>query len=97
VHPNVVIGKNVRIWHGVTLAVSAPVGSEHLLVIEDNVTIGAGSVVITRELQSMTIGKGSVIGANSVVTRDVPPGVVVAGNPAVIRHRVGDGNSTLFR
>lgn len=97
IHPNVVIGDNVRIWHGVTLAVAAPIGSEFRLIIEDDVMIGAGSVVITRERQSMTIGRGAVIGANSVVTRDVPEGVVVAGNPAVVRHRVGEGNSTILR
>lgn len=97
IHPNVIIGDNVRIWHGVTLAVAAPIGSDFRLVIEDDVIIGAGTVVITRERQSMTIGRGSVVGANSVVTRDVPRGVVVAGNPAIARHRVGEGNSTLLR
>jgi serine O-acetyltransferase len=93
----VIIGENVRIWHGVTLAVAAPIASEFHLTIGDGVLIGAGSVIITRERQSMTIGKGSVIGANSVVTRDVPEGVVVAGNPATVRHPVGKGNSTILR
>jgi len=54
------------------------------IVIEDDVWIGAGSIV----LPGRRIGRGAIIGAGSVVTRHVPPYVVVAGNPAVIiRHR----------
>jgi acetyltransferase-like isoleucine patch superfamily enzyme len=52
--------------------ISAPV------VIEDNVFVGTGSMV----LRGVTIGSDSVIGAGSVVTRNVPAGVVAAGNPA---------------
>lgn len=48
------------------------------VTIEDNVFIGASTVV----LPDVTIGKNSIIGANSVVTKDVPEGVVMAGNPA---------------
>jgi len=47
------------------------------VVIEDDVFIGARSVI----LKGVRIGKGSVIGAGSVITADVPPGVVAAGNP----------------
>lgn len=97
VHPNVVIGDNVHIWHGVTLAVAAPVGSHTRLIVQDSVTIGAGTVVVTREGRDLTIGANSVIGAGSVVLADVPPGAVVAGNPAVVRHRRGEGNATNYR
>lgn len=48
------------------------------VVIEDDVFIGARSIV----LKGVRIGRGAVIGAGSVVTSDVLPGVVVAGNPA---------------
>jgi maltose O-acetyltransferase len=52
------------------------------IVIEDNVWIGGGAIV----LAGVTVGADSVVGAGAVVTRDVPPGVVVVGNPArVIR------------
>ncbi|MEU5988211.1 sugar O-acetyltransferase [Spirillospora sp. NPDC047418] len=53
------------------------------IVIEDNVWLGGGAIV----LPGVTIGTNSVIGAGSVVTKDVPPNVVAVGNPAkVIRH-----------
>ncbi len=48
------------------------------VVIEDDVFIGAGSII----MPGVRIGKGSIIGAGSVVTKDVVEGVVAAGNPA---------------
>jgi maltose O-acetyltransferase len=48
------------------------------IVIEDDVWVGAGVVV----LPGVRIGTGSIVGAGSVVTKDVPPWTVVAGNPA---------------
>lgn len=50
---------------------------EHAVTIEDDVFIGARSIV----LKGVTIGKGSVIGAGSVVSRSIPEGVIAAGNP----------------
>lgn len=52
------------------------------IVIEDNVWLGGGAIV----LAGVTIGENSVIGAGAVVTRDIPANVVAVGNPArVIR------------
>jgi len=48
------------------------------VVIEDEVWIGEGAVV----LKGVTVGKRSVIGANAVVTKSVPPYTVVGGVPA---------------
>jgi acetyltransferase-like isoleucine patch superfamily enzyme len=48
------------------------------IVIEDDVWIGAGVVV----LDGVTIGHGSVIGAGSVVTDDIPPYSIAVGSPA---------------
>lgn len=54
------------------------------IVIDDDVWIGAGTVIVA----GVTIGKGCVIGSNSVVTKDVPPYSIVAGVPAkVIKSR----------
>ena len=57
-------------------------GSSKPIVIEDDVWIGANSII----LPGVRIGKGSVIGAGSVVTTEIPSMVLAAGNPArVIR------------
>jgi acetyltransferase-like isoleucine patch superfamily enzyme len=48
------------------------------IVIEDDVWIGAGAIV----LPGVTIGKGAVIAAGAVVTANVDPFTVVAGVPA---------------
>ena len=48
------------------------------IVIEDNVWLGAHTVVT----RGVRIGRGSVIGAGSVVTHDIPPYTVAVGAPA---------------
>lgn len=55
-------------------------GQTREIVIEDNVWLGTGVIV----LPGVTIGAGSVIGANSVVSKDIPPAVLAAGIPAVV-------------
>lgn len=50
------------------------------VVIEDNVWIGEGVVI----LPNVTIGKNCIIGANSVVTKSFSANNVIAGNPARI-------------
>jgi serine O-acetyltransferase len=81
-HPNVEIGNNVRIYHGVTLAAETWIGSEFKIFIEDNVTIGVGASIIARSNTSLRIGKNAYIGAGAVVTKDVPENAVVGGVPA---------------
>ncbi|MEA3504658.1 MAG: acyltransferase [Bacteroidota bacterium] len=49
-----------------------------LITVEDEVWIGANSVVVA----GVTIGKHSIVAAGSVVTKNVPPYTIVAGNPA---------------
>lgn len=54
------------------------------IVIEDDVWIGAGTII----LAGVTIGKGSVVASNAVVNKDVPPYSIVGGVPAkVIKER----------
>lgn len=75
-HPNVVIGKNCRILHGVTLGGRG--GHNGLPIVGDNVWIGTHAII----LGDVTIGDNAIIGAGAVVIKDVPKNAVVAGNPA---------------
>lgn len=60
---------------------------EEDVIIEDDVLIGANSII----LKGVRIGKAAVIGAGSVVTQSIPSKVVVAGNPAkIIKRLEGD-------
>lgn len=56
------------------------------VVIEDDVWIGGGSVVVP----GVRIGRGAVVGAGSVVCGDVPAFGVVVGNPARVVKMRGD-------
>jgi len=48
------------------------------IVIENDVWIGAGAIV----LDGVTVGQGSVIGAGAVVSNDIPPYSIAVGSPA---------------
>lgn len=74
-----IIGRNVRIYQGVTLgAKSFPLdehgkpikGIDRHPVVEDDVTIYSNATILGR----VTIGRGSVIGGNVWLTRSIPPG-----------------------
>ena len=91
---NVTIGSRVWIGPRVQLVTAHhPVDAEERarfselaspIVIEDDVWIGAGVIV----LPGVTVGRGSTIGAGSIVTNDVPPGVVAFGNPCRVSRRL---------
>lgn len=49
-------------------------------VIEDNVSLGAGAII----LPGVRVGMGSFVAAGAVVTKDVPPGSLVRGNPGEV-------------
>jgi len=95
VHSNVEIGKGVRIWHNVTIAVHAETGSPQKIVIEDGVGIGANSVIIAPAGKSIRIGRGARIGAGAVVAQDVPAGATVISAPSrVLPPRDSDGQES---
>jgi acetyltransferase-like isoleucine patch superfamily enzyme len=48
------------------------------IVIEDDVSIGAGAII----LKGIKIGEGAVVAAGAVVTKSIPPYTIWGGNPA---------------
>jgi serine O-acetyltransferase len=86
VHPNVTIGDDVALLHGVTLGTDVALADPRRMRIGDRVIVGVGAAVIG----PITIGDDVVIGANAVVVADVPPGMVVMGNPATVIGRRND-------
>lgn len=62
------------------------------IVIEDNVWLGSGVVV----LPGVTIGKNSVIGAGAVVTKDIPPNVLAMGVPCRVVREIGEDDKKYF-
>jgi acetyltransferase-like isoleucine patch superfamily enzyme len=86
----VTIGDRVLIAsHVVITSRSHPTGlprfgitEDRPIVIEDDVWIGAGAIV----LPGVTIGRGSVVGAGAVLRQSTGPGEIWAGVPA---RRVG--------
>lgn len=70
-----VIGKNVKIYQGVTLGALSTRGGQQLSgvrrhpTVEDNVTIYAGATILGGET---VIGENSVIGGNCFVTKPIP-------------------------
>jgi serine O-acetyltransferase len=81
IHGNVEIGAGVKIWQNVTLAVRSTSRSGVKIIVEDDVNIGANSVVVTPHERSLRIGRGARIGAGAVVTHDVPAGATVVSAP----------------
>jgi serine O-acetyltransferase len=82
IHSNVTIGRQVRIGQNVTIAVRDATGGEHGIVIEDDVGIGAGAIILAPLGRSVRIGRGVRIGAGALIVRDVPDGATVVGEPA---------------
>lgn len=82
---SVIIGSNVTIVHGVTIAGK----NKKYPKINDNVYIGAGVCI----LGGITIGSNAIIGANAVVTKDIPENAVVVGNPSRIVSYDGSSSS----
>ncbi len=86
------IGRNVKIYQGVTLGALAPAKGQSLRgqrrhpTIEDDVTLYAGATILGGDT---VIGRGSTIGGNVFLTESVPPGSKVANEPPSLRIRNG--------
>lgn len=71
-----IIGKNVKVYHGVTLGAKSTSGGQQLRgtkrhpTIEDGVTIYPGATILGGDT---VIGEGSTIGGNVFLTTSVPP------------------------
>jgi serine O-acetyltransferase len=97
IHSEVEIGRDVMIWHNVTLTAGRLVGrrgqgpsangagpspdQRSRIVVGDHVTIGTGAVLIAPRGGTLQIGNGARIGAGTVVTEDVPRRATVVGPP----------------
>lgn len=79
------IGKNVTLFHGVTLGRRDRVsrGGSRLTeypTLEDEVWVGPHAIIVG----GVTVGRGSRIAGGAFVTENIPPYSVVSGNPAII-------------
>lgn len=83
VHPKAVIGKNYKIFQGVTIGNKwsgancwgdAPCIGNHVM-------IGAGAVI----LGNIFIGDNAVVGINAVTTHNIPADSLVVGVPSMIK------------
>ena len=81
-----IIGKNVTLYHDVTLGGrkfydenGKKIEKRHP-TIGDNVTIGSGAQI----LGPITIGKNVKIGSNAIVIKDIPENCTVVNTPAYI-------------
>jgi serine O-acetyltransferase len=74
------VGNDVLMYMGTVLGGTSLEKTKRHPTIEDEVVIGAGSII----LGPITVGKGAKIGAGSVVVRSVPTGATVVGVPGRI-------------
>lgn len=80
------IGRNVTLYHGVTLGGTTWNKGKRHPTLEDNVIVGAGAAI----LGAIRIGENSKVGSGSVVNRDVPPNSTVVGIPGRVVYREGN-------
>ncbi len=78
-----VLGENVNIYKGVTIAQENRGKRLGYPTIGSNVWLGVNAVVVGK----VHIGDDVLIAANSFVNCDVPPHSVVFGNPCIIKHK----------
>lgn len=79
VAPNCMIAGGNHKFENIQIPMILQGSNEKGIVIEDDVWIGANSVIV----DGVRIGKGSIIAAGSVVVKNVDQYTVVAGVPAI--------------
>ena len=86
VHPNTVIGDDVKIYQGVTIG-RADIYRDHeesdmeKIIIDDGAVICAGAKILCKE-GVLRVGKNTIVGANAVLTRSTGDNEIWAGIPA---------------
>lgn len=74
-------------FHGLYTSQFLPAGTYNIrygdILLEDDVYIGAGTVV----MPGVTIGEGALVGANAFVNKDLEPWGIYVGSPA---RKIGD-------
>ncbi|MGK5079758.1 serine acetyltransferase [Janthinobacterium sp. HLX7-2] len=83
--PAAVIGRNVTLFHGVTLGRRDRISADGQRMtgyptLEDEVWVGPHAIITG----GITIGRGSRIAGGAVVSENIPPYSIVAGNPGKI-------------
>ena len=77
---NIVISGLNHGYEAIDISPSKQPVSTKKITIEDDVWIGANSIITA----GIFIGKHAVIGAGSVVVKDIPPYSIAVGNPAKV-------------
>jgi serine O-acetyltransferase len=85
VSPGTRIGKNVTLFHGVTIGQRDHIGRDgsretSYPVLEDQVWVGPHAIIVG----GVTIGHGSRVAGGAFVTESVAPRTIVGGNPAMV-------------
>ena len=81
-----VIGRNVKIYQGVTLGGTGMTNGKRHPTLGNNVMVGSGAKV----LGPFKVGDNARIAANSVVLHEVPPDSTVVGVPGRVVRRNGE-------
>jgi serine O-acetyltransferase len=86
IHPKTRIGRNVKIYPGVTLGradIHLPMEQSKFesILVGDDVILSPGAKILCKN-GTLTVAAGSVIGANAVLLESTAPGEVWAGVPA---------------
>lgn len=86
-HSGTRIGRDVTVLQNVTVGRIDPwEPGDTEVVLEDDVILCAGAVVLGPHDGTLTVGAGTIVGANAVLVTSTGPGEVWAGAPA---RRVG--------